>query len=321
MDDSEHENADSTLGENGAICPPDSTDANKVGQRALKCVNRVERHLEKHSRIISEEAELLIPHFDQSELVLGKRLGHGGFSIVYEVALVTHSENKPDSEHTATTMCSEEQAERRQVACRRGNYAVKFLNQKTLADPDRYCIGCADLVLEAKFLANLQHTHIIKLRGMPLGGTAGMATCQELSYFLLLDKLQSTLNERMELWRRQEEQLLNPGGIRKLFQMSSLRKRKKEFDAERLQVALDVADALEYLHEHRIIYRDLKPENIGFDCKDTVILFDFGLAKELKPGDYSETYHLTGHTGSLRFMSPVRFENVCIYNHGFFFTR
>jgi serine/threonine protein kinase len=175
-------------------------------------------------------------------------------------------------------------------------------------------------VLEAKFLANLDHTHIIKLRGMPLGGTAGMASCQELSYFLLLDKLQSTLDERMEVWCRQEEQLLNPGGIRKLFQMGTLRKRKMEFDAERLQVALDVADALEYLHEHRIIYRDLKPENIGFDFKDTVILFDFGLAKELKPGKYSETYHLTGHTGSLRFMSPVRFKNVCIYNHGFLFT-
>ena len=321
MDDSEHENADSTLGENGAVIPPNSTDANKVGQRAVKCANRVEGHLEKHSRIVSEEAELLIPHFDQSELALGKRLGHGGFSDVYEVAIITLSENKTESDHTATTMCSEVQTELRQEACRRGKYAVKFLNQKTLADPDRYCIGCADLLLEAKFLANLRHTHIIKLRGMPLGGTAGMATCQELSYFLLLDKLQSTLNERVEVWQRQEEQLLNPGGIRKLFQMSSLRKRKKEFDVERLQVALDVADALEYLHEHRIIYRDLKPENIGFDFKDTVVLFDFGLAKELKPGSYSETYHLTGHTGSLRFMSPVRFKNVRIYHHHFFCTR
>jgi serine/threonine protein kinase len=72
----------------------------------------------------------------------------------------------------------------------------------------------------------------------------------------------------------------------------------------RLQVALDIATALEYLHSKRIIYRDLKIENIGFTTNYTLKLFDFGLAKVLQPGDYQETYHLTGHTGSLRYMSP-----------------
>jgi serine/threonine protein kinase len=234
--------------------------ASRVGARALKGVKRVERHLEKHSRFVSPDADLLIPRFDQSELVLGKLLGHGGFSNVYQVSLITLSENKPDSEHTADTVeiYSEEQGELRLEAFRTNNYAVKFLNAKTLNDPDRYCIGCADLVLESKFLASLNHEHIIKLKGLPRVGVEEMAKCQKLSYFLLLDKLQSTLDIRMEQWHRQEDQLTNPGAVKKLFQMSSVKKRKKEFVNERLKVALDVASALEYLHEHRIIYRDLK---------------------------------------------------------------
>jgi serine/threonine protein kinase len=257
MDDSEHTNDTSTIEGSDTLSLPN---ASKVGARALKGAKRVERHLEKHSRIVSPDAELLIPRFDQSELVLGNLLGHGGFSNVYQVSLITLSDQKPESDHTADTIeiCSEEQVELRLEACRSNNYAVKFLNAKTLNDPDRYYIGCADLVLEAKFLANLHHKHIIKLKGLPLGGVEGIAKCQRLSYFLLLDKLHSTLDIRMKQWHRQEEQLSNPGAVKKLFQMNSVKNRKKEFVNERLQVALDVATALEYLHEHRIIYRDLK---------------------------------------------------------------
>ena len=55
-----------------------------------------------------------------------------------------------------------------------------------------------------------------------------------------------------------------------------------------------------------LIYRDLKPDNIGFDHEERVKLFDFGLAKELKPElkAKSEGYLLTGNTGSRRYMAP-----------------
>ena len=53
-----------------------------------------------------------------------------------------------------------------------------------------------------------------------------------------------------------------------------------------------------YVSRSTLIY------SIGFHQNDITVLFDFGLAKELKPGSYTETYHLTGHTGSLRYMAP-----------------
>jgi serine/threonine protein kinase len=52
---------------------------------------------------------------------------------------------------------------------------------------------------------------------------------------------------------------------------------------------------------YSILYRDLKPDNIGFDIRGDVRLFDFGIAKELKPNDLvnaPDEYNCTGLTGS-----------------------
>ena len=56
----------------------------------------------------------------------------------------------------------------------------------------------------------------------------------------------------------------------------------------------------------RVIYRDLKPENIGFDVRDNAKIFDFGLAKELRPSDRiaKDQYRASGRTGTRRYMAP-----------------
>lgn len=70
-----------------------------------------------------------------------------------------------------------------------------------------------------------------------------------------------------------------------------------------IHIALQIADAMEYIHSLHLVYRDLKPDNIGFMIDDNgneiVKLFDFGLIKELKASDRKTLdgrYHLTGNT-------------------------
>jgi len=47
----------------------------------------------------------------------------------------------------------------------------------------------------------------------------------------------------------------------------------------RLRIAIQVAKALEYIHQHKIVHRDIKPENIHIGTTGTVKLMDFGIAK------------------------------------------
>jgi TolB-like protein/Flp pilus assembly protein TadD len=76
---------------------------------------------------------------------------------------------------------------------------------------------------------------------------------------------------------------------------------------EALAVARQIAEALEYAHEHGIIHRDLKPANIKITPEGRVKVLDFGLAK-VQPGTESDAT-LTATSagvivGTAAYMSP-----------------
>ena len=59
------------------------------------------------------------------------------------------------------------------------------------------------MALEAELLASLQHPNIIKLRGITSSGASGFADGPQ-GYFLIIDRLEETLEERMRRWRNPE---------------------------------------------------------------------------------------------------------------------
>ena len=69
---------------------------------------------------------------------------------------------------------------------------------------------------------------------------------------------------------------------------------------QRLKIALQIADALDYVNGRGIVHRDIKPENVHIDANGKVKLMDFGIAKT---ADLSLTK--TGMTmGTPYYMSP-----------------
>lgn len=187
----------------------------------------------------------------------------------------------------------------------------------------------ADLVLEAMYLSKLRHPNIIRLRALTLGGTAVLKRQDALAedYFLVLDRMDQTLDHRIQDWRvAAPTAASNNTRLQTNATMANV--------LIKTQYALQIANALSYLHDHQIIYRDLKPENIGLlktvpptasnvanktaVVVDTIQLFDFGLARELdEPVDVNPSadnvnkdsirlYDLSA-SGTRRYMAPEVF--------------
>ena len=83
--------------------------------------------------------------------------------------------------------------------------------------------------------------------------------------------------------------------------------RHNKFYRSVAKLGLQVADALSFAHARGVIHRDIKPSNLLLDGDGVVWVTDFGLAK-VDDGGLTQTGDFLG---TLRYMSPERFQGKC----------
>mmetsp|Transcript_30108 Transcript_30108/g.62950 ORF Transcript_30108/g.62950 Transcript_30108/m.62950 type:complete len:697 (+) Transcript_30108:134-2224(+) len=176
------------------------------------------------------------------------------------------------------------QASIQPVKKKKMTYAMKCLRPQIRSDAEQFIVGVEDLVHETAMLASLDHPNIIKLHGRAISDSFRLSD----GYFILLDRLQDTLEDRIVSWKK----ATTTGGSGKLSKSSP--------SPSQLKTASSLADALSYLHSKNIVFRDLKPANVGFDSKDVLKLFDFGFAIGIK----NESDVLHDICGTPRYMAP-----------------
>ncbi|KAL7470186.1 hypothetical protein ACHAXS_010445 [Conticribra weissflogii] len=263
----------------------------------------------------AEERGSAPPALAFSEIVLGDIIGKGGFSFVHEIkdvklqevydtgaeeskaraAFAAEFEKPKKSESNSSTNTASTTSTSSTKAPSQKPTSQQFVLKTLRPDlpEDEHNKGIIDLAVEAQFLAALSHPHILSLRG-----TANSDPLES-RYFVILDRLVSTLDYKLKIWRKDVGINMGTWCGSYIGYCCGRRHVLHRIWMERFEVARDVASALEYLHKQDIVYRDLKPDNIGFNAEGQLKMFDFGLAKRITNADKAEDdlYHLTGNTG------------------------
>ncbi|VEU41942.1 unnamed protein product [Pseudo-nitzschia multistriata] len=243
-----------------------------------------------------------IPSVNRYDLNRISVIGSGKFCNVHLVSGPSSFRSESSSSSVSSDQDTESNDDQSLPA--RSLYAFKSIDPEKLRSADDLTIATTELATEAKMLSQLDHENIIKLRGIS-SESFSKSYADGDGYFLVMDVLTETLNDRIQQWRRQkkmkEQGRQSSRGLfirarrsskdflrnsfskvsfrsaRRLSSEEKPRKSKSTGDFNDLlssqrrmysrigETVLGIATGMEYLHSHNIVLRDLKPANIGYD--------------------------------------------------------
>lgn len=144
------------------------------------------------------------------------------------------------------------------------NYILKRCKTENITEAD-------DILLEAKYLRNLEHKNIVKYIDDFIHVEIHKGKLEPTYYVLII----------MEF--------CEGGDLKK--QIDSVYYDKRTYTKhEILEVLIQICEGLNYLHNRNIIHRDIKSQNIFLTKNGVIRIGDFGLAKKLKKNNRHNTY-------------------------------
>ncbi len=75
-----------------------------------------------------------------------------------------------------------------------------------------------------------------------------------------------------------------------------------------------IADALQYAHDHKVIHRDVKPENMLIGSRHEILLSDFGIAVMAQSTHYNSTRSIQELAGTISYMAPEQIQSQPTFN-------
>lgn len=143
----------------------------------------------------NSNVQVRIPIINHSQIQLGKQLGKGAFSSVYSIKSITKkSKKKDEADSSDNDKCQ--------------SMVVKFLRTKLYDNHGLFAASAADLVKEGNILATLRHSNIIRIHAVSSKyGVGAYLNGYHDSYFLVLERLERTLSERIQEWQIRHKDL------------------------------------------------------------------------------------------------------------------
>uniref|UniRef100_A0A7S4K6K4 Protein kinase domain-containing protein n=1 Tax=Odontella aurita TaxID=265563 RepID=A0A7S4K6K4_9STRA len=217
------------------------------------------------------EKDTLFPRLSYSELKVGRVLGKGGFATVREILTITpkkefcnqgsfsfrswaditgasngtapsqdeeqyvpdfdpdFDESEFQSKKFIADYCTGRHGEAR--------YVIKAISPEVKRDASKFLRAAMDMAIETQFLSVLDHPHIIRMRAV------GNGDMFDKDYFLVLDRLYDTLDDRIEKWILELKRAKTFVG-----KLRGGKTKKKKLFIERLSVAKNLASAMGHLH-------------------------------------------------------------------------